>query len=80
MATDISNLYHLVFLAQNSPNRHISGSAFLEVTMVAVLPEFAIMRPLSLNRTGEVHLSQQELKDLINPFGQSLDFFADINR
>jgi hypothetical protein len=48
--------------------------------MMAVLPELTIMRPLGLNRTRELHLSQQELKDFINPLGQSLKAFTDINR
>ncbi|MHB9072616.1 MAG: hypothetical protein ACYC6G_03745 [Desulfobaccales bacterium] len=48
--------------------------------MMAILSELAIMRPLRLNRAGEMHLSQQKLKDFINPFGQSLEFFAHINR
>jgi len=57
MASDISNLYHLIFLVQDSPDRHIGGAASLEVAMMAVLPELAIIRPVSLNRAGEPHLS-----------------------
>jgi hypothetical protein len=80
MASDISNLYHLIFLAQDSPNRHISGPASPEVAMMAVLPELAIMRPVSLNRAAKLHLSQQELKGLINTSGQFLELLADIHR
>jgi hypothetical protein len=46
--------------------------------MMAVLPEFAIIRPVSLNRAGEPHLSQQELKGLINALGQFLEPLSDI--
>jgi hypothetical protein len=80
MATDISNLDYLIFLAHDSLDCHIGGPASLEVAMMAVLPELTIMRPLGLNRTRELHLSQQELKDFINPLGQSLKAFTDINR
>jgi hypothetical protein len=79
MAADISNLYHFVLLAQDSPDRHIGGPASPEVAMMAVLPELAIMRPVSLNRAGELHLSRQELKGLINTSGQSLELLADIH-
>jgi hypothetical protein len=78
MASDISNLYHLIFLAQDSPDRHIGGAASLEVAMMAVLPELAIMRPVRLNRADEPHLSQQELKDLINALGQFLEALSNI--
>jgi hypothetical protein len=56
MGADITNLYHLLFVAQHSPNRHIGGSAFLKVAMMAVLPEFSIIGPVGLNRSGELHL------------------------
>jgi hypothetical protein len=79
MATDISNLYHLIFLAQGPPDCHIGRVTSLEVAMMAVIPELAIMRPVRLNRTGEPYFSQQELKGLINTFGQSLKLLADIN-
>ena len=48
--------------------------------MMAVLPEFAIVRPFSLNRAGELHLSQQELKDFIYTSGQPLELFVDVSR
>jgi hypothetical protein len=57
MATDISNLYHLIFLAQDSPDCNIGGPASLKMAMMAILSELAIMRPLRLNRAGEMHLS-----------------------
>jgi len=80
MATDISNLDHLILLTQYSPDCHISGPASLEVAMMAVLPEFAIMRPFNLNWARELHLSQQELKDFIYTSGQSLELFVDVSR
>jgi hypothetical protein len=79
MASDISNLYQPIFIAQDLPNRYIGRPASLEVAMMAVLPEFAIMRPVSLNRTRELHLSQQELKDFIYTSGQPLKFFVDVS-
>jgi hypothetical protein len=51
MAADISNLDYLVLFAQNSPDGDISGPASLEVAMITVLPELAIIGPISLNRT-----------------------------
>jgi hypothetical protein len=69
MASDIRNLYYPIFLAQDSPDGHIGGPASLEMAMMAVFPELAIMRPVSLNRAGEPQFSQQELKDLINALG-----------
>jgi hypothetical protein len=57
MASDISNLYHLIFFAQDSPDRHIGGPASLKMAMMAVPPEFAIIKPVSLNWAGELHLS-----------------------
>jgi hypothetical protein len=78
MASDISNLYHLIFLAQNPPDRHIGGAASLEVAMMAVLPELTIMRPVRLNRAGEPDFSQQELKDFINALGKFLEPLSDI--
>jgi len=48
--------------------------------MMAVLPEFAIMRPFNLNWARELHLSQQELKDFIYTSGQSLELFVDVSR
>jgi hypothetical protein len=80
MASDISNLYHLFFLAQGPPDGHIGGVASLEVAMMAVIPELAIMRPVRLNRTGEPHFSQQELKGFIYTSGQSLELFVDVSR
>jgi hypothetical protein len=41
--------------------------------MMAVLPEFTITRPVSLNRAREPHLSQQELKGFVNALGQFLE-------
>jgi hypothetical protein len=79
MASDISNLYQPIFTAQDLPNRCIGRPASLEVAMMAVLPEFAIMRPVSLNRARELHLSQQELKDFIYTIGQPLKFFVDVS-
>jgi hypothetical protein len=78
MATDISNLYQSVFLAQDPPNRYIGGPASLEVAMMAVLQELAIIRPVSLNRAREPHLSQQELKDFSNALGQFLEALSNI--
>src|SRR5665811_378089 len=78
MASDISNLYQPVLLAQDPPNRYIGGPASLEVAMMAVLPELAIMRPVSLNRAREPHLSQQELKGLINALGQFFEALSNI--
>jgi hypothetical protein len=72
MATDISNLDNLIFLVQDPPDRHIGGPASVKVAMMAVLSKFTIMRPPGLNRPGELYLGQQKLKDVINPFGQSL--------
>jgi hypothetical protein len=69
MATDINNLYYLFFFAQDPPDRHISRPASPEVAMMAVLPELAIMRPVRLNRAGELHLSKQKLKGFINALG-----------
>ena len=46
--------------------------------MMAVLPELAIMRPVSLNRAREPHLSQQELKGLINALGQFFEALSNI--
>jgi hypothetical protein len=80
MATDIRNLDYFILLTQLSPDCHIGGPAPLEVAMMAVLPEFAIMRPLSLNRARELHLSQQELKDFIYTNGQTLTLFANVSR
>jgi hypothetical protein len=80
MASDIGNLYHLVFFAQDSPDRHIGGAASLEVAMMAVLPEFGIMRPFNLNWARELHLGQQELKDFIYTSGQPLELFVDASR
>jgi hypothetical protein len=77
MATDISNLHHLSFFTQDSPDSHISGLAPLEVAMIAVLPQLAIIGPVLLYRPGEPKLSQQELKDLINTLGQLLEPLAD---
>jgi hypothetical protein len=77
MATDISNLHHLRFFTQDSPYSHIGGLAPLEVAMIAVLPELAIMRPVFLYRPGEPKLSQQELKDLFNTLRQFLETLAD---
>jgi hypothetical protein len=48
--------------------------------MMAILPEFAVMRLFSLNRAGKFHLSQQELKDFIYTSGQPLELFIDISR
>jgi hypothetical protein len=75
MASDITDLYHLILLAQDSPNRHIGGAASLEVAMMAVIPELAIMRPVRLDRAGKPHFSQQELKGLINALGKFLSLF-----
>ena len=46
--------------------------------MMAVLPEFAIMRTVSLNRAREPHLSQQELKGFINALGQFIEALSNI--
>jgi len=43
MGTDISNLYHLLFFAQNHPDCHIGRPASLKVAMMAVLPKLAII-------------------------------------
>jgi hypothetical protein len=80
MATDISNLDHLILLTQHSPDCHTGGPASLEVAVRAVLPEVAIMRPFSLNRARELDLSQQELKDFIYTNGPPLKFFVNVSR
>jgi hypothetical protein len=51
MAADIGNLDYFFPFAYNSPDGDISGPASLEMAMIAVLPEFAIIGPISLNRT-----------------------------
>jgi hypothetical protein len=56
MATDISNLYHLVFFAQDFPDGDISGPAPLEMAMIAILPELAVIGPVNLNRAGKPDL------------------------
>jgi hypothetical protein len=73
MTTDISNLYHLVFFVNNSPDSHIGRSTLLKVAMMAIFLEFAITGPVSPERAAEPHLGQQELQGLINSLGQSLE-------
>jgi hypothetical protein len=51
MAPDISNLDCSVLFAQDPPDSDISGPASLEMAMIAILPELAIIGPFSLNRT-----------------------------
>jgi len=51
MAADISDLDYFVLFAQDSPDGDIGGPASLEMAMIAVLPELAIIGPFSLNRT-----------------------------
>jgi hypothetical protein len=56
MTPDISNLDQPVCFAQYSPDSYIGRSASPEVAMIAVIPKFAVIGPVSLNRTGELHL------------------------
>jgi len=51
MAADIGYLDYFIPFAQDSPDRDIGGPAPLEMAMIAVLPEFAITRPIRLNWT-----------------------------
>jgi hypothetical protein len=51
MAADICNLDHFIRFAQDLPDGDIGRPASLEMAMVAVLPEFAIIGPIRLNRT-----------------------------
>jgi hypothetical protein len=51
MASDISNLDYSVLFAQHPPDGDIGGPASLEMAMIAVLPELAIIGPIRLNRT-----------------------------
>jgi len=51
MASDISNLDYSVMFAQDPPDGDIGGPASLEMAMMAVLPEFAVIGPTGLNRT-----------------------------
>jgi hypothetical protein len=69
MAADISDLDYFVLFAQDFPDGNIRRSAFLEMAMMAVLPELAIIGPVCLNRAGKSHLRQQQLKYLINAPG-----------
>jgi hypothetical protein len=48
--------------------------------MMAILPELAIMRPISLTRAREPHLSQQELKGFSDALGQFLEALSNIYR
>jgi hypothetical protein len=58
----------------------MGGPASLEVAMMAISPEFAIMRPFNLNWTGKLHFGQQELKDCIYTSGQPLELFVNASR
>jgi hypothetical protein len=51
MAADISNLDYFVLYTHDSPDCDIGGSASLEMTMITIVPELAIIGPLSLDRT-----------------------------
>jgi hypothetical protein len=79
MTSDISNLNHFFFFAQDPPDGDISGPASLEMAMIAVLPKLAKIGPVSLNRAGKLQFSKQQLKSLINAPGKSLEPFADIS-
>jgi hypothetical protein len=51
MASDISNLDYFVLFAQDPPDGDIGGPTSLEMAMITVLPDFAIIGPIRLNRT-----------------------------
>jgi hypothetical protein len=51
MAADIGNLDYVVLLAQDPPDGDIGRPTSLEMAMIAVLREFAIIGPIRLNRT-----------------------------
>jgi len=51
MAADIGNLDYFVLFAQDPPDSNIGWPASLEMAMMAILPELAVIWPISLNRT-----------------------------
>ena len=58
-----------------SPDRHISGMAFFQVTVVPVITEFRVVGPIAPYRTGRFNLPGELKEQQTYPLGKSFCLF-----
>jgi hypothetical protein len=75
MCPDIGYLNLMGLSIRDHPHGHIRGAAFLDVTMMAIITELAIVGPIAPHRPLHGQLSQQEVQALPHAGGEALDLF-----